>query len=281
MADTIKGGAFHIARRLFNSWIWTKPPYYIKLWVWLLGKCNHKTVERYGQVFNRGECLVSLKETQEQTKYKVGWRTEKISKDQAWYFYEDCRKQSMIETTKTTAGMFVKVLNYNKYQELSNYEYDNEPNKNPTRTQQSPNTINKNDTKMIKNEKKNTHTMTTQEKKVLEIFNRVQEREGRDKFKSPKGFGSNLVYWLEDYTLEDIERAVVASRKDSYWRDILTPTILFRQKNERKEPVDYIGDLKSRKADSGGKYVAPDGKTFSSKEEFKRYVKSKGWEVRI
>ena len=58
----------------------------------------------------------------------------------------------MADTRKTTRGMFVKVLNYDKYQDLSNYEYNNEGDKKTTRRQQTPNTINKND-KNDKNDK--------------------------------------------------------------------------------------------------------------------------------
>lgn len=150
----IKGGYILLARTLTQNELWGKPPYYIKLWVWLLLKCNHKDVKNNGHSYSRGEALITLEETIENSKYKAGWRTEKISKDQAWRFYEDLREADMITTRKTTAGMFVKVNNYTIFQDSANYESNNEKSMNPTRTQQMSNTINKNE-KNDKNDNKN------------------------------------------------------------------------------------------------------------------------------
>lgn len=191
----------------------------------------------YSVELKRGQCI--FKVARFANDFEIDWKrirrsVEIISK---WY--------TRLESRAMPFGLIITVKDYDDIVGMENgmenrRRIEGEKKENRRRANKSD----KND----KNDKKNTHTITPQEKKVLEIFNRVQEREGKDKFKSPKGFGSNLVYWLEDYSLEDIERAVLASRKDSYWQDILTPTILLRQKNERKEPVDYIGDLKSRGA---------------------------------
>jgi len=150
----INGGYILLARTLTQNELWGKPPYYIKLWVWLLLKCNHADVKNNGHSYNRGEALVTLEETIENSKFTVGWRTEKITKNQAWNFYEDLRKATMITTRKTTKGMFVKVLKYNEFQDPSNYEDNNEKTTKQTHLKHNPNTINKND-KNDKNENKN------------------------------------------------------------------------------------------------------------------------------
>lgn len=153
-------GYFLISRKLFTSWIWDKPPYYIKLWIWLIGKCNHTTITKHGQTFKRGECLVTLEETRNQTKYKIGYREKKITKKQAWQFFEDLREiptkditnTPMIATTKTTVGMFVKVYKYDVYQSFKNYEGNSESNNKVTIREQAGNTINNNEEIMKKNE---------------------------------------------------------------------------------------------------------------------------------
>lgn len=115
-------GAFLVARSLFESKIWIMPPYYLKVWLWVLGKCNHETITRHGMTFNRGECLVTVEETRKQCEYKVGFRQSSPSKDQIWRVYVWLREEKMIETKKTTRGMFIKVLRYDEYQTIGNYK---------------------------------------------------------------------------------------------------------------------------------------------------------------
>lgn len=151
--ENFEQGAFIVSRSLFDSKIWVMPPYYLKIWIWLLGKCNHETIEKHGMTFHRGECLVTLEETLRQCQYKAGFRIEKLRKDHVWRVYEWLRGEEMVHTTKTTMGMFVKVLMYNEFQSLENYERNNESNSHQTIEQQQRNNINKNE-KNDKNEKK-------------------------------------------------------------------------------------------------------------------------------
>jgi len=47
----IEDGCILIARKIFNSEIWQKPSDYLKIWVYILGKVNHKN----NNLFKRGE----------------------------------------------------------------------------------------------------------------------------------------------------------------------------------------------------------------------------------
>ncbi len=138
-------GAFQISRSLFDSKIWIMPPEYTKAWVWIVGKCNHKTIEKYGQVFQRGECLFTLDELQKQLSYKVGYRTKSPTKWQAWKICDWLRKEDMITTTKTMTGFFVKVHKYEQYQVLSNYEANNKTKDHQTIDSQQADNINNNE----------------------------------------------------------------------------------------------------------------------------------------
>jgi len=74
---------------------------------------------------------------------------------------------------------------------------------------------------------------------ILEIFN----QEMSTNFKSVKPFLSGIEFWLETYAPDEIEKAIKQLPYNGFWKDKMTPTILFRRKNPRGESVDYIGEL--------------------------------------
>lgn len=133
-------GKFLIHREIFESDIWEKPAHFLKIWIWILGKANWKTVKKGGKTYHRGEFLTSFKETMESNEWKVGWRTEKLTKDKIWDVYEFLRKTKRITTTKATRELWVKVIDYDYSQTLSlpksSNEGNNESNKEATVRQQ-------------------------------------------------------------------------------------------------------------------------------------------------
>ncbi len=68
----------------------------------------------------------------------------------------------------------------------------------------------------------------------------------------PKESINNLKYWLTVYDMDDILRAIENIKKDDFWKDKMSLVILFRQKNPKGEPVDWIGDM-LRRGDSSYK----------------------------
>lgn len=62
----LKGGWFRVARKVFYSKVWGKPPDYLKLWIWLLGKASF--TDRVGLA--RGELLTTYREMQAALAYK-------------------------------------------------------------------------------------------------------------------------------------------------------------------------------------------------------------------
>ena len=159
----ISGGYILLSRKLIESEIWEKPPLYLKVWMYLLMRAQFKPYKN----LDRGELLVSIPELIEACSYKVGYRTEKPTKSQIFNILEWLRNSdegahegyddaTMIETTKTTRGMVVKVLNYNVYQDSKNYEHNAEQNNekptNDTTPKRQADTINKNDKECIKKE---------------------------------------------------------------------------------------------------------------------------------
>lgn len=127
--NKIPGGAFIIARKIFKSDIFKdKPAFYFKLWVWMIGKARY--VE--GKKLNKSWLITTYKEMAKVVSYKAGWRTEKPSKHMIFDFCDFLRKTQRITTMKTTRGILIKVLNYELYQTLKNYEGNNEDNSKET-----------------------------------------------------------------------------------------------------------------------------------------------------
>ena len=127
----IEGGYILLARKMFESNIMDKPPHYLKLWVWMLGKAFWKN----GDKLQRGQFFTTIKEMQKAGCYKVGYRTRELTKGEVRSAYEDFTKNTMISTMKSTRGMVITICNYDVYQNPNNYEEHNEHStKTPRRT---------------------------------------------------------------------------------------------------------------------------------------------------
>ena len=169
MKNKIMGGAFILARQTFESDIWTKKPAtWFKIWVYIIGKTNHK--DKTG--FKRGEHFFNF--TQELR--DIG---SDITYDMVRHSMTYFKKSGMISTTKSTRGIVIKVLKYEDYQTLDNYSSTTPS---TTEAQQKHNrstTIHKND----KNEKniadKKSATKTPPEEK----FNQKEYIDGMKKKK--------------------------------------------------------------------------------------------------
>ena len=70
-------------------------------------------------------------------------------------------------------------------------------------------------------------------------------------FTSYASFGKNLDFWLTQYSMEDILKAVDNIPNHEWWKDKATPAKILRQKSTKGEPVDYIGDLLNMKKKKG------------------------------
>ena len=140
--EQIFGGAFSLARQIFNSEVWLeKPSSWNKIWIYILGKVNHKDDSK----FKRGEGFFNFR--QEVKNIGIDITSDKIKK-----FLAFARGRAMISTTKSTKGITIKVLMYNKYQDLNNYTSTTKSTLKAPRKHHESTTINKND-KNDKNDK--------------------------------------------------------------------------------------------------------------------------------
>ncbi len=125
MADDtsqIDGGYIVLARKTLDSDLWSAPPLYAKLWLWMLMKANWKDRDK----LKRGQFFTSIEEMRQAMSYKVGYRKKTPTKGEIRSAYEAFTKNTMITTTKSTRGMVVTICNYELYQNKKNYEPHNE-----------------------------------------------------------------------------------------------------------------------------------------------------------
>lgn len=81
MNELIPGGSFLIARKIFKSKIWLKHPFYLKIFLWVLGNTNYSDHQKHGYRYKRGELITTYDE---------------IIKGAAYYF----NRQHIIPTLK-------------------------------------------------------------------------------------------------------------------------------------------------------------------------------------
>ena len=106
-----QGGAFLVARKIFDSEIWRlKPCSWKIIWIYILGRVNHSD----NGSFRRGSGFFNFADERR----RVG---SDISPDMIKSCFTFLKKSKMIDTKRTTRGMFVTVLNYDTYQSLHKY----------------------------------------------------------------------------------------------------------------------------------------------------------------
>jgi len=111
MTEKIMGGYFIIARQLFDSKIWVdKPSSWKIIWIYIFGNVCHK--EQGG--YERGEGFFMF--TKEIKDIGVDITIDMVKKCLSFL-----RKSEMISTSRSTRGVRIKVLKFDKYQDQKNY----------------------------------------------------------------------------------------------------------------------------------------------------------------
>lgn len=144
--NRIQGGYILLSRKIIESEIWSKPPLYLKIWIYLLSRAQFKKYRG----LERGQVFFSIPEIQEACSHYVGFRKEvptykQVRKAVEWmkqasntdnrrFPYEGQMKGNtkgnmkgntkgnMIEVKKTTRGVVADIVNYNVYQDPNSYE---------------------------------------------------------------------------------------------------------------------------------------------------------------
>lgn len=239
----IPGGCILLSRKIIESSIWDKPPLYLKVWLLILSKAQHKDYK----LLKRGELRISIPEITEKCSWHVGYRKVTPTKDQIFQVLEWLRRPigsnsrnpyesnaesnaraMMITTTKATQGILVNVVNYEFYQTLENYESNNEStDEKPTkaiREQRTPNNINKND-KNGKNDKlflsdSNEYRLANYLREKI-LANNPTCRVPDDKKLQSWCNTINLMIRIDQRDIEDIKAHILFSQTDTFWKNNL------------------------------------------------------------
>jgi len=140
-------GAFVVSRSIDQSEVWFKDHIYLKGWIWMIGKANHKTIEKEGFVYMRGELLTTYEEIREslriyrhnkkiyptlkQVRVMLDWFVTRkmiektaVKKEEAPPFSYSSPTQNAISEAgnKAYIGLRIRIINYDTYQNLGNYE---------------------------------------------------------------------------------------------------------------------------------------------------------------
>ena len=113
----IKGGYIILSRKTIDSEIWSKPPLYLKVWVWLLSHAQFKGYKG----LKRGQIRTKIPDIVKGISWKSGYRKEYPSKDQVYKVIAWLKKNNDITTKRATHGMIITIENYNIYQDAKNY----------------------------------------------------------------------------------------------------------------------------------------------------------------
>lgn len=125
-------GFILLSRSLIESEIFSKPPLYLKVWIYLLTRAQHTDYKG----LKRGQLYISIPEIQEACSHFEGFRKETPSYRNIRTIIDWLRnpcggkhggqhgRQSdgtMIGTTRVTHGMLVTICNYDIYQDFNYY----------------------------------------------------------------------------------------------------------------------------------------------------------------
>lgn len=233
------------SRKLLNSEIWSKPPLYIKVWMYLLLKAQHSDYKG----LKRGQLITSIPEIQEACSYYVGYRKVTPSKKEVWGVinflkndkngsdsrnpHEGTTKGTMIVTTKVTQGMLVTICNYNDYQDPKNYEGNSEGTTKELRREEQGNNINKNG----KNDKNDNNINSPVDGVVYRIVKYMNEHCGTHYRPTTKETNRLIKARLnEDFDEQDFYRVIdnMSAKwlNDPKMKDFLRPQTLFGSKFE-------------------------------------------------
>jgi len=101
------------ARQTLNSEIFTfKPAEWFKIWFYIISKANFSS-----GYLDRGDGVFTHEKISQECN---------VTRDQVKHCLEYMREAGMIATRKVKIGTIIKVLKYDKYQNINNYRYREE-----------------------------------------------------------------------------------------------------------------------------------------------------------
>ena len=119
-------GYILLARKIYDSAIWTDDPHILKLFIYLCGKARHQTKPKEFNGFNikRGELITSLSIISEDNPYLKRGRVQFWSRQRVSRMLGKLNEYEYINILPDTYGTHIKVSNYESYQSPESYRAD-------------------------------------------------------------------------------------------------------------------------------------------------------------
>ena len=217
-------GAFHIARQIFDSEIWTsKPATWNKIWIYILGKVKYNDTDK----FKRGECFFNFSRERKDIGIDI---TEDMIKKCLTYL----RKSEMIRTLRSTRGTIVKVMNYNHFQTLENYTSTTESTR-EAREKHEPSTPILKEVKKLRSKEKNYSETILQIVKdfyILKSKNHKNAIKITDSLIDKSCDAIDKLNRIDEVPLDYINTAITRSITDEFWRDQIMSLSGLRKKRD-------------------------------------------------
>lgn len=217
----IKGGYYLKARCIQNSDISRSAPYVREIWDWILKEANYTDTS----VCKKGQCVRTYKDITDGLSWVIGWRKMTYSKAQCENAMKWLRKHTMITTMKTTRGIVITVLNYDKYQNPDNYDNHRRATTITTIEPQTCPTINNKDNKIKKYNKGIEESTLTNKYPTLESVKESDFEYISSKYQIPLAFVKSkyddLVNWHEKNPQKNHYKNYYAGLRDWVKRDAL------------------------------------------------------------
>jgi hypothetical protein len=231
----IKKGAFLMSRGIYDSPIWyEKPAWWFKVWIYILGNVNHTDF----QGFSRGEGFF----TREKIFLECGLSKDGVKAKSIDNVIRWLRERQDLTTQKTTRGIRIKVLNYEKYQDFKTYKNDTENDLKTTQKRHRNDTIRNNDNNEEQKTKPiDSFSFGSKFKEVWEEF-AEQRKESKGGFtqRAEKMSLKKLSEFPDDIAIDIVENSI---RND--WKGIFTEKYEHLRKDRQEIKKSYSEWCKS------------------------------------
>ena len=186
-------GAFQTSREIFENAIWLNIVEF-RLFFLIYGKAAFKDGVKVGNIeLKRGQWIRSIRNLQYDLEYKENRSMKKYSLSTIFRAINGLISDERIKVFKCELGTLFEVMNYAKYQGLSNYKHnienaertDSERNENATRTQSEQPRNNNNNALSISN-KDNKKICTELDEFFEKIWSLYPKKLGKADIKSAK-----------------------------------------------------------------------------------------------
>lgn len=128
----IRGGYVLRPRKIQHSDISNASPCVRETWEYLIREANYESYKNGKFKLERGQLFRSYDQIINDLCWYVGWRKETYTKEQMKHTMKFLRDTGRITTTKKPGGVLINIVNYDYYQDPSNYERTNEKTKEGT-----------------------------------------------------------------------------------------------------------------------------------------------------